>query len=107
MKEVDSKEFSSLVEKAEKDENFVILDIRTKSEFESGHIKNAVNIDYYQDFENQIKSLDKNKIYLVYCRTGNRSDDGTKIMKNAGFKKVYDLSGGIVAWINSGKDVVS
>lgn len=75
-------------------ENTVILDVRTPSEFSSNHIKGAINIDFYSaDFEAKIKALDKNKDYKVYCRSGNRSGQTVNIMKKLAFKEVENVGG--------------
>lgn len=88
--------------------DFVILDVRTRSEFDSGHIENAVNLDFYADtFEDDLDALDKTKTYLVYCRTGNRSGQATDIMRYLNFEEVYDMLGGISEWIASGYPVVN
>ncbi len=50
---------------------FVIIDVRTASEFNGGHIAGAVNVDYYSpDFRSIVGTLDRRSRYLVYCRTG-------------------------------------
>ncbi len=60
--------------------DFVILDVRTPQEFAEGHIINAVNLDINsKSFRDDLKKLDKNKTYLVYCRTGMRSEVGIMI----------------------------
>jgi rhodanese-related sulfurtransferase len=83
--------------------DFVILDVRTEDEYAEGHIENSVNIDYYtNDFEQTIGELDKNKTYLVYCRSGNRSASVMNIMKQQGFKEVYNMLGGISVWESAG-----
>ncbi|MCK6599511.1 MAG: rhodanese-like domain-containing protein, partial [Bdellovibrionaceae bacterium] len=62
----------------------VILDVRTPDEYLSGHIKGAINIDFYaSDFQNQLGKLDKEKDYKVYCRSGNRSSKAVNMMKLA------------------------
>jgi rhodanese-related sulfurtransferase len=77
----------------------VLLDVRTQAEFKQGSIQNAVNIDFFgEDFEDSIKALDKNKVYLVYCAGGGRSSEAVEIMKAAGFQHLYNLEGGINAW---------
>lgn len=79
----------------------VILDVRTPDEFTSGHIKNAVNIDFYAaDFKTKLDNLDKSKPYAVYCRSGNRSAQAVTIMKQLGFKNIVELKGGIAAYTN-------
>ena len=92
-----------LIQNNKDNQNFVILDVRTNDEFKSGHINGAINIDYYSpDFKDKIIQLDRNKEYLVYCRTGIRAAASVQIMLDSGFTKVQNLSGGIVQWINAG-----
>jgi rhodanese-related sulfurtransferase len=77
----------------------VILDVRKPEEFESGHIENAVNIDYNSEtFVADLDGLDKFKTYVVYCRTGRRSSDTVNIMARHGFKKIFRIAGDIVRW---------
>ncbi|MCX5813880.1 MAG: rhodanese-like domain-containing protein [Proteobacteria bacterium] len=79
--------------------DFVILDVRTPEEFESGHIENAVNINYHAEtFAADLDGLNKSKTYVVYCRTGRRSSDTVSIMARQGFKNVYRIAGDIVRW---------
>ncbi len=86
-----------------KPDEYVILDVRTPQEFKQGHIENAVLINYYSaDFRQKLATLDKNKIYFVYCRSGNRSAQTVKIMKDLGFKRIYELQGGIKNWVANG-----
>jgi rhodanese-related sulfurtransferase len=86
---------------------FIIVDVRTADEFSSGHLANAVNIDFYSpDFKSNIDKLDRNKEYLIYCRTGIRGAAAIKIMKELGFTRVYNLAGGIVQWIDAGYPVL-
>jgi len=88
--------------------NFVIIDVRTQSEFASGHIAAAIMIDFYQaNFKARIGELDRNRKYLVYCRTANRSAGAVSIMKDLGFREVYDMSGGITQWTAAGYPVVT
>ncbi|MCD6120793.1 MAG: rhodanese-like domain-containing protein [Spirochaetales bacterium] len=87
---------------ANKNNNFIIIDVRTPAEYAEGHIKNSRLINFYSlDFKTKLDKLDKNKKYLVYCRSGSRSDQAVQIMKELNFKKIYNLSGGIIAWKNS------
>ncbi len=91
-----------LLQAHQEDPNFVVLDIRTPQEFQMGHLPGAINIDFYApDFEEQLDRLDKTKTYLVYCRTGNRSSQALPILRKLGFQEVYELSGGIVAWVQA------
>ncbi len=77
----------------------VILDVRTAGEFRQDAIKKAKNLDMMSfDFGQKIGQLDKDKTYLVYCRSGNRSARACGLMADAGIEKVYNLSGGIMSW---------
>jgi len=81
--------------------NFIIIDVRSPSEYESGHIEEAVNINYYDsDFVAQLDKFDKEKTYLIYCRSGSRSSRALKTMKELGFKKIYHLKKGYNSWVN-------
>ncbi len=83
--------------------NFVILDVRTPEEYQSGHIDGAINVDFYApDFPQQLDKLDKNKVYVLYCRSGNRSGRTVPLMKQLGFREVYEIQGGISNWLRKG-----
>lgn len=74
----------------------VVLDVRTPGEFAQGHIKNAINIDVNSaDAKSRIDALDKNVLYMVYCRTKNRSGVVTNYMLQNGFKNIYQVVDGI------------
>ena len=81
-------------------EESVIIDVRTDDEFSTGHIGGAVNIDFYNgnEFISEIDKLDKSKSYFIYCKSGARSGQTCELMKQKGFKKVYNLEGGILGW---------
>jgi len=88
------------------DTNFVIIDVRTPYEYNGGHIKCAININYYaSNFGTDIDKLDKNKTYLIYCATGSRSAVTLIQMQNKSFQEVYNLSGGINKWTPYGYPV--
>lgn len=87
-------------------EEYVIIDIRTPQEFNSEHIQGAINIDYYSPtFEEEISSLDKDKKYLFYCRSGSRSSNALPLFRELGFREVYELQGGIQSWVSSGYEL--
>ena len=87
-------------EKLMKKKNTYVLDVRTTEEYKSGFIGNAVNYNVMDSvaFVNTISSLDKNKKYLLYCKSGRRSGKALVMMKNMGFRKVYHLKGGVTEW---------
>ena len=85
----------------------ILLDVRTPAEFAEGHLQGAINIDYNNDgFAAALDTLDKNKQYEVYCRSGHRSGESAEMMSKKGFKKIYDLEGGILKWQEKGYEVV-
>ena len=88
-------------------ESFIILDIRTPEEYETGYIEGAVNTDYYSDtFRKNLSKMQKNRTYLVYCRSGNRSGKTFEIMKELGFEQVYNMTGGMNDWMAEGFPVI-
>lgn len=83
-----------------------VIDVRTPEEFNTGYITGAINIDWNNDnFDRRIAKVDKNKPTFVYCRSGRRSADAAKAMREMGFKEVYELSGGIQSWESAGLPV--
>jgi len=87
-------------EQLAKDDNAVVMDVRTEAEVADGIIVNAIHIDIYkgQEFISEIEGLDKSKSYYVYCRSGNRSGQACKIMEQLGFENAYNLEGGMLQW---------
>ncbi|OIQ20188.1 MAG: rhodanese [Flavobacterium sp. MedPE-SWcel] len=87
-------------EKAQQDNNAVILDVRTEDEFSRGIIPEAINIDIYkgQGFVYAVEELDKDKNYYVYCAAGARSGQACNVMSQLGFNTLYNLAGGISQW---------
>lgn len=85
----------------------LVLDVRTPAEFGSGHLPEARNLDYYRsDFKDKLAELDSSKTFLVYCRSGARSAKSVNMLQQMGFKEVYNLSGGILAWQRAGMKTV-
>ena len=81
------------------DKNIQLIDVRTPAEYAQGNIKGAVNIDVTADgFSQAVSKLDRSKPVAVYCRSGGRSQTATAILKDLGFKQIYDLKGGYMAW---------
>lgn len=84
-------------------DQILLIDVRTPGEFASGHIENSINIDYKADnFKELIGELDPNQEVYVYCKVGGRSGRSAKILRDMGFKNIYDLKGGIIAWEKEG-----
>ena len=91
---------SDWVNQLEKDDNAIILDVRTDEEVAEGKIPNAIQIDIYkgQGFIYAVEELDKSKNFYVYCRSGGRSAQACAIMNQLGFDTTYNLLGGFSEW---------
>lgn len=88
-----------LIKENKSKDNFQIIDLRTEEEFKSGHLENSIMIDFYNpNFIQKVQKLDKNKTYLVYCRSGNRSASASQLLEQLGYNNIYDLAGGITSW---------
>ena len=84
-----------------------VIDVRTKSEFTSKHIKNAVNIVVENDDLNSyLDTMDKSEPLLVYCNKGGQSARCAQILQDKGFTLIYDMKGGITKWEESGRQVI-
>lgn len=97
MNNLDQKEWVALMGETP---DAILLDVRTEEEFESGYIKGAQLIDIRQpqQFMDSIQSLDKDKSYFVYCRSGARSGQACQLLEQLGIASAYNLDGGIMAW---------
>ncbi len=83
-------------------EGAVLLDVRTRVEYEAFALPEAQILDYLDDcFLDQLDQLDRDCTYFIYCRSGRRSVRTAVLMKNWGFKHLVHLDGGIVAWLHS------
>ena len=81
------------------EDGHILIDCRRREEFLLRHLPSARNIDYLAyNFLDDLEQLDPEKTYLVYCRSGRRSIRTCTLMQNSGFKKVYNLDGGLNAW---------
>lgn len=81
------------------DPNTVILDVRTPEEVAAGKIEGALEINFHDnDFKEKVAALDKEKTYLIYCKSGGRSGKACKILQKSGFPSLYNLDGGWTAW---------
>ena len=89
------------------DTDYILVDVRTLEEFESGHIQDAIHFDFYSEsFQNDILSLDKSSSIILYCRTQNRSTKTANYLIENGYKEITVLVGGITSWVKNGNDLV-
>ncbi len=86
----------------EQKENAVLLDVRTAAEIADASIEGHIAIDIQQPgFMEKVAALDKSKTYFVYCRSGNRSGQACRYMATQGFGELYNLKGGMLAWMET------
>ena len=72
----------------------ILVDVRTTEEFAEGHLDGAVNSDYRGGaFAQEIENWDKDKVYYLYCASGNRSGKAAELLKEAGFRHIYNVGG--------------
>ena len=97
LQEISSEE---LIARMKTGEEIVLMDVRTSGEISEGIIRGAsIFVDYTSGQLDQVLTgLDKNKTYVVYCRSGGRSSSAGDQMIRQGFTHVYSLSGGISQW---------
>ena len=86
------------VEMMEKEENYIILDVRTHEEFAAGHIPGAIVIPNETIGTEEIPQLpDKDQLIMVYCRSGNRSKQASGKLVKLGYANIVEF-GGIIDW---------
>ena len=89
------------------DTDYILVDVRTIEEYESGHIQDAINFDFYSEsFQKEILSLNKSSSIILYCRTQNRSTKTANYLKENGYKQITVIVGGITSWVKNGNDLV-
>ncbi|MDD5765191.1 MAG: rhodanese-like domain-containing protein [Candidatus Marinimicrobia bacterium] len=97
-----------VIQKGVQEGKIILIDVRTPEEFNSGYIAGAINMNVNSEFfDVQIDELDKTKTYIVYCKMGGRSTKAMTLMKEKGFKKVFNLEGGITQWQKENRPVVT
>ena len=104
---VNPQETFALIQSNRDNPDFVIIDVRTPKELADGYIENVLNIDFYSEtFRDELDKLDKDKTYLIYCRSGNRSGKALDIMAELNFTEAYNMLGGIIEWNAEGLPTV-
>lgn len=105
VRHVDAKAAEKLLaEDKAKAKQVVVLDVRTKEEYDAGHVEDSVNLDFNSPgFEAEVKrKLDPKKTYLVHCATGGRSRRSLPKLQAAGITNLIHLDGGYFAWEEAG-----
>nr|WP_255419059.1 rhodanese-like domain-containing protein [Methanohalophilus sp. RSK] len=87
-------------------EDIFLLDVRTQSEFDEGHIKYA-NLIGVTQLPSRLDEVPNNETILVYCKSGGRSASASSTLVGAGYTDVYNMEGGITAWKAAGYPVVT
>ncbi len=82
------------------DKAYMLLDVRTPDEFNSGHIAGAVNISV-ETLQNRLSEVPRDQPIVVYCHSGNRSTQAAQMLADAGYTDIRNL-GGINAWEDQG-----
>lgn len=78
--------------------DFILLDVRTEEEYDEGHIPGAINIDNEDIGTDELPDLpDKDRMILVYCRSGRRSKEAAEKLAALGYTRVLEF-GGIMTW---------
>lgn len=77
-----------------------LVDVRTANEYRNGHIKNALNVDFFNGagFKKSFEKMNKEKPVYLYCRSGARSQKAARRLIEMGFSQIYDLKGGYSRW---------
>lgn len=86
-------------------EKIVLLDTRSREEYEVSHLKNAKWIGYKKFDEQNLQDIDNNAEIVVYCSVGVRSEKIGEELKDLGFKNIRNLYGGIFLWTNKGHPI--
>jgi len=106
-KTIEPEEAFALIKKNNNNSDFVIIDLRTAEQRRMEFIKNSIQIDFKkEDFLATLNALNRNKTYLIHCKVGSIGIRTLGKMEQQGFKKVYNIKGGIINWIKKGFPVI-
>lgn len=96
-------EAQKLIEVNKDNPQFIIIDLRTKDEFDEAHIEDAKNVPYYAtNFKRIISQLDRESKILLYCQKGRQSPLALRALEKLRFSDMYILDGGFDEWVNTG-----
>lgn len=92
-KEISYKKMQDMIRK---DTNVILLDVRSRQEYEEGHLEGAINMPLYEiDKQRKEKLPDKKHMIIVYCASGHRSKQAKEKLENLGYENVYHLKEGL------------
>jgi rhodanese-related sulfurtransferase len=83
----------------------ILIDVREPFEFKGNRIKGAINMPASGNLDKAADTLDRNLTLFLYCTSGFRSSNAAKTLYDKGFRKLYNLEGGIVAWRKDGMPI--
>lgn len=87
--------YKKLQELMKKNTDAILLDVRSRQEFEEGHLDGSINIPLYE-IDKELKRLpDKKCMLLIYCASGHRSKQAKEKLENLGYENVYHLKNGL------------
>lgn len=93
-------EAAKFIQKNSGNPDVILLDIRTKKQYDSVRIENSVNFDFSQtDFPDQISKLDHEKRYIIIDENGRKAAMALELMREQRFPKIHYITGGINEWI--------
>ena len=87
-------------------EDVILLDVRLPFEYRRERIENSINMSLAKSFRKKADKLDRESLILVYCTTDVRSKRAAERLYELGFRKIYNLEGGIEAWKRKGLSVI-
>ncbi len=91
IKQIPLKEYISEIKE---NDDILIIDVRTPSEYKKSHYPNAINVNLLKSFKKDTENMDTSKTVFIYCETAHRSPYAAKFLKQNGFTKIYDLEKG-------------
>lgn len=94
---------------SESDKDIFVIDVRTKPEYDNGHLSFVDEQITYDSLEYYLDRLPEDKEAEIYCfcRSGRRSGIATDYLLSAGYKNVFNIVGGIIAWNEASFDIVT
>lgn len=86
-------------------DNLQVVDVQPREDYNQSHLLNAQNIIYDKDFRKNLERLDKSLPVAIYCSSGKVSLKAAEILKDAGFRNIYVLEGGIRNWMEEKQEI--